>query len=179
MGELGGPGLYAFVSNNPLNAFDPFGRDVVYLLDPGAVAGNGHAAILIGNDTGGWTYFSFGFGKCMMNPFGGNTEDNLDTKGFRSFDEARKDSAMARYGKFIRWKTDKAADHKAIDAIRPYFNKDYNLFTCNCDDVAMKGIKAAGVNAIDKWRPVDSYKENKGKGDESGNFPKKPDQPIP
>jgi hypothetical protein len=96
-----------------------------------------------------------------------------------SFDDVRKDSAMARYGKFIRWTTDKAADRKAIDAIKPYFDKGYNLFECNCDDVAMKGIKAAGVDAVDKWKPVDSYKANKDKGNESGDFPKKPDQKIP
>jgi hypothetical protein len=171
--------LYQFVHNNPLNAIDPTGRDVVYLLDPNAVAGAGHAAILIGNDQHGWLYFSFGPGKCMMNPFGGNNADNLDTKSLNSFSAAQQDSGLSRYKKYARWNSDQAADKKAIDAVKKYFDKSYNICTRNCDDVAAAGIKAAGESFDDKWKPVNAYDANKGKSDESGDFPKQPAPKAP
>jgi RHS repeat-associated protein len=178
LGEKGGINLYGFVNNTPINAIDPFGRDVVYIVDPSAVRGNGHAAILIGNDQDGWHYFSFGLGQCQCNPFGGN-RDNLDYLGFNSFDDARKDARLARYKNYARWKTDSAADKKAIDKMKEYFNKGYNLFGQNCDDAAAAGIRAAGVDFDDKWRPNKSYETNKGNADESGDFPHKPSPPAP
>ena len=57
---------YAFVGNNPLNAIDPDGRDIVvlnygYTPDPQHWNNHlvGHQAVLIGNDKDGWTYFSY------------------------------------------------------------------------------------------------------------------------
>ena len=179
IGERGGRNLYGFVANNPLNAFDPFGQDVIYILDPSAVGGAGHAAILIGNDKGGWHYFSFGPGKCMMNPYGGNREDNLDYKGFNSLEDARKDSGLSRYKEYEKWSTDGSADKKAIDAVKQYFQKGYSICGQNCDDVAAKGIKAAGVNFDDKWKPVNSYDSNKGGANESGEFPKQTSPATP
>jgi len=179
IGENGGANSYGFVNNTPVNAIDPIGRDVVYLLDPSAVGGAGHAAVLIGNDQDGWSYFSFGPGKCMLNPFGGNNADNLDTKGLNNFSAARQDASLARYKRYARWNTDKAADRKALEAMKQYFDKSYNICTRNCDDVAADAIKAAGESFNDKWKPVTAYDANKGNADESGEFPQQPAPRVP
>ena len=161
---------YHFVYNNPNTYIDPLGLDVVYLLDPNAVAGAGHAALLVGNDTNGWQYFSFGPGKCCMNPYGGNNADNLDAKSFKSLSAAQSNPTLNRYKNYIQWNTDHTADKAAINAVKPYFDKGYNLFSRNCDDVAVVGIKGAGVSIKDDWKPVNTYKDNKDKGNASGDF---------
>jgi hypothetical protein len=115
----------------------------------------------------------------MFNPFGGNNADNLDTKSFNSFSAARQDAGLARYKKYARWNTDKAADRKALDAMKKYFDKSYNICTRNCDDVAADAIKAAGVSFNDKWKPVNAYDANKGNADEFGDFPEQPAPRVP
>ena len=47
---------YNYCYQNPINAIDRRGEDIIYLNDSRAVGGLGHAAVLIGNDTDGWRY---------------------------------------------------------------------------------------------------------------------------
>ena len=55
---------YVFVANNTLNAIDIKGKDIIFILDREAANGNGHAAVLIGNEKSGWVYVSMnGTGK--------------------------------------------------------------------------------------------------------------------
>lgn len=49
---------YDFSINSPLIVKDYDGRDIIVLLDPSGAANFGHMAILIGNNTDGWTYIS-------------------------------------------------------------------------------------------------------------------------
>ena len=172
--EGGGLNLYGYAHNDPLDRLDPIGEDVVYLLDPTAVrvAGHaaGHAGILIGSDATGWHYFSFSAGACRLNPFGSNMDDNLDYVGFRTFAEAAKDARLRRYKKFARWGTDHPADLKALEAMRLFFKRRYNMCTRNCDDAVAAGIRAAGVSFEDRFFPVDAFELNQGSADESGTF---------
>jgi RHS repeat-associated protein len=46
--EAGDQNWYRAVGNNPGNGGDPWGLDFYYLVDPVAIGGNGHAAIVIG-----------------------------------------------------------------------------------------------------------------------------------
>ena len=56
---------YVYVANNPINAIDPDGRDIVVLSYGAKRRGHkyGHLAMLIGDDKKGWTYFSLDGGK--------------------------------------------------------------------------------------------------------------------
>jgi RHS repeat-associated protein len=49
---------YNFVSNMPISAIDPDGRDIIVLADREAAKGAGHQAVLIGDDKNGWMYIS-------------------------------------------------------------------------------------------------------------------------
>jgi uncharacterized protein RhaS with RHS repeats len=62
------PGIspYAYCLNNPVNAIDPDGRDIIilsygYTKDPKHWNNHmvGHQAVLIGNDKDGWRYYSY------------------------------------------------------------------------------------------------------------------------
>lgn len=54
------PGIspYVFVANMPIVAIDPDGRDIIVLSDKQGAGKLGHQAILIGNNSTGWTYIS-------------------------------------------------------------------------------------------------------------------------
>lgn len=51
---------YSFVVNNPINAFDPDGRDVVFLIDNQGAGGRGHMGMLFQDKAGNWNYFTQG-----------------------------------------------------------------------------------------------------------------------
>lgn len=51
---------YNFVLNNPLNAIDPDGRDVVFLIDKEGAGGRGHMGMLFQDKAGAWYYFTQG-----------------------------------------------------------------------------------------------------------------------
>ena len=56
--EAGGVNLYAYGGNNSTNAIDPLGLDAIVLLASKAIGGQGHIAILVGNNSTGWSYYS-------------------------------------------------------------------------------------------------------------------------
>jgi RHS repeat-associated protein len=51
---------YAYVVNNPINAIDPDGRDVILLIDKQGAGGKGHMGMLYQDGNGSWYYFSQG-----------------------------------------------------------------------------------------------------------------------
>jgi RHS repeat-associated protein len=160
---------YLYARNDPLNAYDATGLDVAYLLDGDAFGRNGHAALLVGDDQRGWLYFSFGLGRCRMNPFGGN-RDNLDVQRFSTFAQARNSAKLASYDRYLRWHTQPENDQEAVKTARSYFNSAYNLFTCNCDDMVIDAIRAADIDVLDRWRPVDTFTANHHAAHEHGPF---------
>ena len=51
---------YSYVMDNPINAIDPDGRDVILLIDKEGAGGKGHMGMLYQDGNGSWYYFSQG-----------------------------------------------------------------------------------------------------------------------
>ncbi|GEM55874.1 hypothetical protein B0A58_04355 [Flavobacterium branchiophilum NBRC 15030 = ATCC 35035] len=118
---------YVYVANNPINAIDPDGRDIIILshgprgktsIDGGKTNAHphivGHMSVLIGNDKTGWTYLSYDY-------------DNGTNKG------------RGKSGKndvFTIHKFDKLSDFK---------NSEHNTFKDDYDDG--KGTKTSHRDA--------------------------------
>ncbi|KFF09179.1 SpvB/TcaC N-terminal domain-containing protein [Chryseobacterium luteum] len=92
---------YIYVANNPINAIDPDGRDIIILShgsrgktsrDGGKTHGHrhivGHMAVLIGNDKTGWRYMSYDYDKGTNKGRGKSGKNDVYTeKVFKTLNE--------------------------------------------------------------------------------------------
>jgi len=162
IGFGGGVNLYGFLRGSAVLSVDPSGLDAIYLLDRDnrAAVRQGHAGVLIGNDSTGWSYYSFG-------PHIGT---NFQRKQYPNLKEAVADKEIARYEDYLRYETDSAADRKARVQAAEFYDESYNPIMENCGDVA-NNIMAAGTDGEFKdssWRPVKVFDANSTTADEKG-----------
>jgi RHS repeat-associated protein len=150
IGIAGGLNLYEAFRSNPVNAVDPSGLDVAYLIDWDVIGGAGHGAAAVGNDGTGWTYYSFGPGSDFT-----DASDNLDIKQYDSYQALLKENS--RYNSNIRYPTSREADCAAHAEAMSNVGRKYNLFRKNCDDIAVAILKAAGIKAPDYWMPSNTF----------------------
>jgi RHS repeat-associated protein len=173
IGERGGINLYGYVGNNPINGIDPLGLDAIYLLDSNnkAAVGQGHAGVLIGDDSNGWTYYNFA-------PAVGPNQTAIN---YPTLEEAVKDPEITRYEEFLRYNTSRLDDLRAKLKAGELFDKDYEPFDRNCGHVAGDIVKAAKPSfKVDSWRPKKVFSDNKSSADSSGNIPNMvPKTPTP
>jgi hypothetical protein len=75
------PGIspYAYCLNNPLNAVDPDGRDIIFIIDRESASNKGHIAVLVGNEKTGWTYVSINGTGEGAKPWGKNKNADIGT----------------------------------------------------------------------------------------------------
>src|SRR5262249_10517296 len=113
--RAGDSNLYRYVRNDPTNALDPLGTDLIFLLNtdwPAQSVVAGHGALLIGpGKYGEYWYLSLGVGQDIWTP-----TDNLEEKYFPNIDEAREWLITQKYRKWIRFKSNRAADRAAAIA---------------------------------------------------------------
>jgi hypothetical protein len=129
----------------------------------------GHAAMIMGSDSEGWYYFSFGIGTTDKNAF--TADGNLDVDYFSSLAEARSSERLARYDNYLRWNLEGAsAVRAAFREATDHLSANYNIFTQNCDDIASEIIRASGVDLDDVWKPSHTFDKNRDDADESGQW---------
>jgi RHS repeat-associated protein len=104
-GIAGGFNQYIFCANNPFNAVDSWGLDVILINDRGAAGRHGHSGILVGNSQNGWFYFSKdGSGKNASQwfrtpgDFISSSVSDRYNRGFYVPTTRQQDVAMIAYG---------------------------------------------------------------------------------
>lgn len=130
-----------------MNAIDPDGKDIIVLMDPKSVIGFGHAAVLIGNEKDGWTYYSKDGANNSSRMSGApypQEETNFAT--IEDFNKATVTKDYHGYSERTRYSTSAEQDDKAKKAMSTAVNSYYNLFTSNCVQAVSKALEAAGLN---------------------------------
>lgn len=156
IGISGGLNQYVFCGNSPVNATDPSGLDVIFLLDSNnkSAVGNGHAGILIGNDATGWNYMSYG-------PYKQDAPvDNLRTRYFPTLRDAihSADPEISRYDRAAWYRSTPAQDQMATKKMEEYRGKKWKAFSSNCNDAATEAMQAAGTGFKDvSWKPYANF----------------------
>jgi RHS repeat-associated protein len=174
----GDPNLYRDEANNPLNAVDPQGTDLIAVFSlsfperlrqtSGVVFG--HGALLIGPGIHGeYWYLSFGSGR---SPF--TTRDNLEEYKFANLTDAKEWVLHQGYEKFVRYETTPAEDRDAARAvIREFRNKAYRIGVRNCVEAASTGLHAVirDIPVADDFEtPVNYYKRRRIAGSSVARF---------
>lgn len=163
---------YNFVVNNPLNAIDPNGKDVVFLIDKEGAGGKGHMGMLFQDVKGNWYLFSQGAAE--QGSISGFLSNSGYTGGILIQPMIMKNSAgeiiqmtkqqaieMVKtggidgnaYDENITLKTNKKQDDQiysnAMKLQKAYEKKDekYRLFTNNCVDAIQDVVQGdKGIN---------------------------------
>ena len=166
-GEFHSP--YLGIGNDPVNAIDPDGGDIIYLNDSKAVNHLGHAAVLIGNDKDGWRYLSMngtGEGRSAVgdskNADLGDIKYNKKNKlgndfrgtGLKSHEviklvNSSNINEKHHYDRAIRIRTNTAEDEIAYKAAKKQAGgKTYGLLGSSCIDVPQEAFAAVLANRI-------------------------------
>jgi RHS repeat-associated protein len=150
-GISGGLNEFTYCDDNPINAVDPDGLNVVSLTDTHAVWTFGHEATAVGNDRTGWTYFSYGMGDDRGGAQHLGTKDNMTVRYYKTYADLRKDNP--RYDDAICYKSSEKADKAAIRKATEYFDKSYWFIGRNCGNVTTYMLRAAGVDFRNRLAP--------------------------
>jgi len=150
---------------------DGGGYSVYYLLDTDVLVGAGHAAMIMGSDSEGWYYFSFGYGATDGRGKFLTASDNMDADFFATLAEARSSQQLQRYNHYLRWNVnDTSSIRSAFMEASDHLISSYEPFIQNCDDIASQIIRASGVQLDDAWRPTETFNNNWQNADEVGNW---------
>ncbi|MBL7997356.1 MAG: hypothetical protein JNL32_01840 [Candidatus Kapabacteria bacterium] len=138
--------IYNYCANNPLRMVDKGGDSMVILLDVDGASGQGHTAVLIGNEKDGWYLFSKN--GAVGDGLTGESKDPQDGVYFNSLktfkDNAKKEYYQGRYDEAFMLETDSKQDAKAKEAASKSVKEPYNVLTNSCNTVVVNAVKAAG-----------------------------------
>jgi RHS repeat-associated protein len=147
IGYRGGINLYGYVNSSPVAEVDGFGADVILLTSPSEAYGFGHAAILVGSNSSGWTYYS------KNAPGNGSPSGNTEQwyPSLNAFWNAQSKAENDKMNHAQRYpnemlipecKDRTAAMNKEAKAI---VNQAYHVMGDNCADLAQEVLQAGGV----------------------------------
>jgi len=156
---------YNYVANNPINGIDPDGKDIIFLNDTKGANGAGHAAVIIGNPTDGWYYYSLNGveSKSIDNAYGTygysfspdvGTALGHEKDVVRLIEKANKRNKdhSHKYNRYVSIKTtpeeDKAMKAKAAESASVV---RYKLLTQSCLNVSKAAFNSL-VDNRDSWR---------------------------
>lgn len=153
--------LYRAFFNSASNNRDPSGLCVIFLLDTDNIAalGYGHAGVLVGTDSGGWTYYSFA-------PVWGS---NLTVTSYATLGDALGDAEITRYELYLAYFTTPAQDAAARTNAATHVNETYHPTSNNCGHVAGAIVHAAvPAFTVNSWKPEQVFSTNLPNAQDSG-----------
>ena len=156
---------YNYVLNNPLNYFDPDGKDVFILIAKGGAGGMGHMGAIIQDGAGNWYYISQGadidpknppsLSKLISGVKGGMTLQDLGTTDEASAVELAKEWAAnnegTEYTNQIELHTSPEMDSKVFATAQDLQTKTnsgekkYKVITNNCKNTVQNVFKGSGT----------------------------------
>jgi len=126
---------------------EPDGRDIIYLNDQDAVLGNGHVAMLIGNENDCWTYYSKD-GKSESPDTEHTASGNFIPKTYKSLEEFFSDKSVSgryrRYNRKIHIETSQTEDNNMKAYADANWDDKYNFAIENCSDLVVDTMMASG-----------------------------------
>jgi RHS repeat-associated protein len=153
IGLNGGVSTYASVNNNPLKYIDPKGTDGILLINPTAayipLTGDygGHAAVLVGNNQTGWTYYSEG----GHDDNGGQITTTTSYANLAAFESDLGGEYIEQTGVPTTPQQDAAMNAWA----EQHIEDPYSVFTNNCGDFVKGALQAGGINVQSNfWGPT-------------------------
>ena len=152
-GEEAGWNLYEPFQGDPWSRIDPWGEDIIVIIDRDVVMRQGHVGVAIGQPGDSYFYFSFEKGCSLL-----TAKDNVDALYFQSLQDAVQ--GLGRYDEYILFKCPPDKDRAAIRGAMRWFDNRYNLFTRNCKDFVRALLDLAGKETENAWRPIQFMEEN-------------------
>jgi RHS repeat-associated protein len=148
-GYINGANRYQFVMGNPVGNVDPLGLDVVVLVSPGEanILGHayGHSAIMVGNNTSGWWYYS------KNAPNNGSPSGNVRKwyPNLQSFWNAKSKSEGGTHGQRYPDAMRIPEPHNRDAAMKKdangIWNQPYHWYSTNCADLVQNVLTAGGI----------------------------------
>jgi len=153
-----------YSTNNPINAVDLDGRDIIVLLDKEGANGAGHSAVLIGNDKTGWKLYSKNSGQFKV--FGKSEyQDGIDYATLSDFYKDTHDEYQKRYESGFRIETNEKEDEIMKNAASKQVKENYLLCGNSCIDTSRDALNSIGLysgsSPIPNIRFYDIIKRNR------------------
>jgi hypothetical protein len=146
-----------YVNNRSPSFIDNNGLNIYQVTDTtGSAAGLfGHSAGIVGNNSTGYNFISYGGTTSSPSGPGQVTPSPIT---FSTISDAMKFANQNGYNSYNQWNTSASQDQAFMTAfINNANSSSYNLIDHNCQDAVNAGLDAAGVNYLDNNIPNIAY----------------------
>ena len=129
-------------------ALDRFGTDIWHIVDTEGAGGAGHSAMIVGNPTDGYDFYSYG--PTVGEPHLDNvavTHRHADTleQLVGSLQADRVADGLSQYDKWQKWETDSETDNNAREGAMEFDGTDYDLTMHNCWLMVRRALDRAQI----------------------------------